>query len=79
MQPQTNAIPFEPAFHAGPRIARPRRLFPLAARMLEVFRQRHRLAKLSDHQLADMGITSEEARTEAARPFWDLPRDRSAK
>lgn len=29
------------------------------------------LAELTDDQLADIGITAEDARREAARPFWD--------
>jgi len=28
---------------------------------------------MSNNQLADIGITREQAMIEAARPFWDLP------
>ena len=45
---------------------------PLAA-WLRVSRERRSLARLSDHQLRDIGIDAETAATEAARPFWDLP------
>lgn len=43
---------------------------------LEVARQRRALARLSDRALADIGLDPAEARAEAARPFWDLPRHR---
>ena len=33
-------------------------------------RQRRHLANLSPEQLLDVGITSEAARTEIAKPFW---------
>ena len=72
MQRYTNAIPFDPAFQDDLRSA-PLRLFSLALQVLSVHRQRRHLAELSVHQLADIGITREEAQTEAARPFWDLP------
>ncbi len=73
MQSFTNAIPFDPAFQDDLRSARLLRLFSLAFQVLSVHRQRRRLAELSDHQLADIGITREEAQIEAARPFCDLP------
>ena len=79
MQPYTNATPFDPAFQDDLRSARPLRLFSRAFQVLSVLRQRRRLAELPDHQLADIGITREEARTEAARPFWDLPSEHIGK
>jgi uncharacterized protein YjiS (DUF1127 family) len=33
-------------------------------------RQRRALAQLDDHLLADVGLSREQARREAARPFW---------
>ena len=54
---------------------RPRRLGILAriSRMIAVRRQRHHLARLSDHQLRDIGVTRHEAQVEANRPSWDVP------
>ncbi len=73
MQTNTNAIHFDPAFHAAPQSAYPSRLLAKAREVLSVHRQRNQLAVLSDHQLADIGTARDEARIEAARPFWDLP------
>lgn len=39
---------------------------------LALHRQRRHLAALDDALLADIGLTREDARREAARPFWDL-------
>ncbi|MGY9030648.1 MAG: DUF1127 domain-containing protein [Rhodobacterales bacterium] len=36
-------------------------------------RQRRDLAGLDAHQLRDIGITAQQAETEAARPVWDAP------
>jgi len=33
-------------------------------------RQRARLAEMESHRLDDMGLTPEQARREAAKPFW---------
>ncbi|MCA8883396.1 MAG: DUF1127 domain-containing protein [Rhodobacteraceae bacterium] len=51
------------------------RLHPLRLlrSMMSLRRQRRALAQLDDHLLHDIGITREEARTEAARPVWDVP------
>jgi uncharacterized protein YjiS (DUF1127 family) len=38
-----------------------------------LFRQRHTLARLDDHMLRDIGLTPEQAQSEATRPFWDVP------
>ena len=73
MQLYTKAIPFDPTFRFDLWMARPTRLFSFALKVLDVIQQRRQLAKLSDHYLADIGITREEAQIEAARPFWDLP------
>ncbi len=40
------------------------------ARWIERSRERHALSKLSDHSLADIGVTRSEAEREAAKPFW---------
>ncbi len=74
MQSHTHAVPFPPALPIAIRMARPVRWLSLARHVLGVLQQRRQLATLSDKQLADIGITREQARTEAARPFWDLPR-----
>lgn len=79
MRPNTNAIPFDPAFRGVPRTASPMRLLSFALQVLGVVRQRRQLVKLSEGQLADIGITREQARTEAARPFWDLPSEQIGK
>ena len=42
-------------------------------RALALSTQRRRLAHLDDAALADIGITRDEARREARRPFWDAP------
>ena len=72
MQSQSLAVPFPPASHVA--MVGPVRLLSLARRVLDVIRQRRQLATLSNRQLADIGITREQAVAEAARPFWDLPR-----
>jgi uncharacterized protein YjiS (DUF1127 family) len=36
-------------------------------------RQRASLGHLDDRMLRDIGITREQARTEASRPGWDVP------
>lgn len=35
--------------------------------------QRRALAKLPPHLLKDIGLTAQEAATEAERPIWDVP------
>ncbi|GMG83885.1 hypothetical protein LNKW23_30990 [Paralimibaculum aggregatum] len=47
--------------------------FPVA-RWIAVARERRALAAKTDRELADMGISPEAARREAARPFWDTAR-----
>jgi uncharacterized protein YjiS (DUF1127 family) len=48
-------------------------LFARFAAMMGLRRQRARLVHLDAHLLHDIGITAEEARTEATRPAWDVP------
>jgi len=40
---------------------------------LALWRQRRALAKMDARQLADIGVTRDQARAEAARPLWDVP------
>lgn len=40
---------------------------------LALWQQRRALARMDARQLADIGVTPEEARAEAARPVWDVP------
>lgn len=41
---------------------------------LALSRQRRQLAALDATRLADLGLSAQDARREAARPFWDAPR-----
>ncbi|WP_111731976.1 DUF1127 domain-containing protein [Roseovarius amoyensis] len=43
--------------------------------ILAVWRQRRALAHLDDSRLDDIGISRDEARQEARRPVWDVPRN----
>ena len=53
----------------------PRRSFWQDVRQARhLVRQRRALGALDAHMLADIGLSREEARREAARPFWDAPR-----
>ncbi|HHI75921.1 MAG TPA: DUF1127 domain-containing protein [Gammaproteobacteria bacterium] len=51
-----------------------RTVFSQAAATLKLWyqraRQRRRLAQLDEHLLRDIGITPEQARREARKPFW---------
>lgn len=40
---------------------------------MSLARQRRDLARLSDHQLRDIGLSAQDAAAEAARPVWDAP------
>lgn len=42
--------------------------------MLTVWKERRELARMDVSRLSDLGISPIEAATEAARPFWDLPK-----
>lgn len=41
--------------------------------MARLAHQRRSLAKLDAAALADLGLSQADARSEAARPFWDVP------
>lgn len=49
-------------------------VFPRIYRAFAVAGQRNKLAQLDDTRLADIGITRAEAKAEASRPFWDVPK-----
>ena len=73
----TDQACLNPAHHA-PRFAT--RSIPgpagIVARLLALLalrRERRALAALEAYRLADLGLTEELARTEAARPLWDAP------
>jgi len=67
---------------SGNETARRRRgkgLFEIIAfveRAGEVARQRRALLRLGDSALKDFGASRADAWNEAARPWWDLPKDR---
>ena len=48
-------------------------LFSRIMHMSDVARQRHHLAALTDAQLRDIGLSREDALSEARRPVWDAP------
>ncbi len=50
-----------------------RGLWQALRRLGELARQRRALAEMDAHRLSDIGLSAEEARREAARPFWDAP------
>ena len=60
------------------RAPRKPRFSPLRTIMtaIKVQRERNALMRMEDHELADIGLTREEAMREAARPIWDLPSNR---
>ncbi len=41
--------------------------------LMGLYRQRRALAALDDDALRDLGISRDEALTEARRPLWDIP------
>ncbi|WP_324754380.1 DUF1127 domain-containing protein [Roseovarius sp. Pro17] len=49
------------------------RKLPLGS-MIALYRSRRALAGLDADALADVGLTAAEARIEARRSFWDMPR-----
>ena len=40
---------------------------------IDLYRQRRALEEMDDAQLKDIGLTRDDVRKEAARPFWDAP------
>ncbi len=44
------------------------------ADMVGVHRQRKTLENLDDHMLHDIGISRQDAKIEAKKPVWDVPR-----
>ncbi len=50
---------------------KPKRLSLLS--LISLARSRRELSGLSDAQLKDIGITPQDAHSEAHRPFWDVP------
>jgi Uncharacterized conserved small protein len=63
--------------HAAPVTALQR---PVFGRMLKALvamralhRQRRQLSAMEAHRLDDIGLSLDQARREAARPFWDAP------
>lgn len=42
-------------------------------RWMALSRNRAGLAKLDGHLLKDVGLTQDDAKREASRPFWDVP------
>ena len=64
----TSLVSFAPALRSSAATSR----FSLSA-FLKLRRQRAELANLSDAMLDDIGVTREEALSEASRPSWDAP------
>jgi uncharacterized protein YjiS (DUF1127 family) len=62
-----------PALTCPPALTQRSLLTRLAA-IHHLRRSRKALADLSPEQMADIGMTPEQARQEARRPFWDAPR-----
>ena len=73
MQIYSNAVSTHPVFDVGFPPVRPMRLVSFVRHVFAIAEQRRQLAELSDQQLADVGLTRDEALAEAGRPFWDLP------
>jgi uncharacterized protein YjiS (DUF1127 family) len=49
------------------------RLLKLVHTALAAHRQRQFLARLDDRTLTDIGLTRDQALSEADRPMWDIP------
>lgn len=50
-----------------------RSIFSFFAELAALRRQRAQLTRMSDAQLADIGVSRADALAEAARPVWDFP------
>lgn len=61
------------ARHHAPTLGFLRTLPARLAALAAVSRSRKGLMRLDDHLLRDIGLTREEAETEARRPVWDAP------
>ena len=65
--------------HSAAASARPRRpslvrgFLRRLAQVMAMRRHRVALSKLEPHLLRDIGLTEDQARTEAARAIWDVP------
>ncbi len=46
------------------------------AHCLEVAGERHKLSKLDDRMLKDVGLSRADVHRETSRSFWDVPSDR---
>ena len=57
--------------HARTCSPAPRRV--TISNLLSLYRQRRELGQLDAERLEDLGLSVTEARTEASRPFWDVP------
>jgi len=67
-------MPALSALHASvPVAARPRLSLRTLVDLIGLARSRKALADLDDRMLRDIGLTRAEARSEAARPAWDVP------
>lgn len=51
-----------------------RSVFALIADLTALHRQRRQLTRMSDAELADIGVTRPQAEAESIRPIWDQPR-----
>lgn len=48
-------------------------IFAMLGQMHQLARQRRALAALDPHLRKDIGVSVEQAKNEASRPFWDAP------
>ncbi len=59
------------------RAARPtRNIWRTIVTAVKVMRERAKLARMEEHELADIGLDRVAAAKEAGRPIWDLPQNR---
>ncbi len=61
------------AIFAGAVSARRPGLLKSMTNMVQLFKERRALAALDADALADIGISRQQALTEASRPTWDAP------
>ena len=59
------------AIHRSPKARRAPASLLVAA--MDCWRSRRALARLDSAGLADIGVSAEAARSEQARPLWDVP------